>query len=48
VVILLEKIESRPSIKSKHPVKENVEILKKGDTICYLLANAEWEEGMEN
>ncbi|CAG8783034.1 16766_t:CDS:2, partial [Gigaspora rosea] len=41
--ILLEKVESRPSIKSKRPVRKNEETLKKGDTIRYLLANAEWE-----
>jgi hypothetical protein len=41
VAILLEKVESRPSIKSKCPVGEDEETLKKDDTICYLLANAE-------
>ncbi|CAG8809963.1 13459_t:CDS:1, partial [Gigaspora rosea] len=33
----------RPSIKSKHPVGKNEKTLKKGNTVCYLLANAEWE-----
>ncbi|GBC35376.2 hypothetical protein RIR_jg36669.t1 [Rhizophagus irregularis DAOM 181602=DAOM 197198] len=47
VGVLLEKIESRPSIKSKHPVRKNEETLKKGDTVRYLLANAEWE-GINN
>jgi hypothetical protein len=45
VAILLEKVESRPSIKSKRPVRKHKEILKKGDTIHYLLANAKWEGG---
>ncbi|CAG8731397.1 13312_t:CDS:1, partial [Gigaspora rosea] len=36
---LLEKVESRPSIKSKHPVRKNEETLKKGNTVRYLLAN---------
>ena len=39
--ILLEKVEFKPSIKSKCPVGKNEETLKKGDTVCYLLANAE-------
>ncbi|CAG8815084.1 20872_t:CDS:2, partial [Gigaspora rosea] len=41
--ILLEKVESRPFIKSKCPVGKNEKTLKKGDTVRYLLANAEWE-----
>ena len=48
VAILLEKVNSRPSIKSKRPVGKNEETLKKGDTVRYLFANAEWEGGMEN
>jgi len=48
VAILLEKVDSRPSIKSKHPVRKNKETLKKGDTVCYLLANTEWKGGIEN
>ena len=48
VAILLEKIRFRSSIKSKRPVRKNEETLKKGDTVCYLLANAEWEGGMKN
>ena len=46
--ILLEKVESRPSIKSKRPVRKNEETLKKANAVRYLLANAEWEGGMEN
>ena len=47
--IKLEKVESRPSTKYKHPVgKYEENRLKKGDTVRYLLANAEWEGGMEN
>ncbi len=41
VAILLEKVESRSSIKSKRPIRKNEEILKKDNTIRYLLANAE-------
>src|SRR6266496_5185829 len=48
VAILLEKVESRQSIKFKHPVGKNEETLKKGDTVHYLLTNAEWKGGMEN
>ncbi len=32
----------------RSPVRKNEETLKKGDTVRYLLANAEWEGGMEN
>ncbi|PKY53441.1 hypothetical protein RhiirA4_426020 [Rhizophagus irregularis] len=46
--ILLERVESRPSLKYKRPVGKDEEILKKGDTVRYLLAIAEWEGGMEN
>ncbi|CAG8709871.1 12094_t:CDS:2, partial [Gigaspora rosea] len=47
--IKLEKVESRSSTKYKRPVGKNEENkLKKGDTVRYLLANAEWEGGMEN
>src|SRR6185369_7257056 len=47
--IKLEKVESRPSTKYKRPVgKDEENKLKKGDSIRYLLANAEWEGGMEN
>ncbi|CAJ0764819.1 1561_t:CDS:2 [Entrophospora sp. SA101] len=47
--IKLERVESRPSTKYKRPVGKNEENkLKKGDTVRYLLANAEWEGGMEN
>ncbi|RGB33235.1 hypothetical protein C1646_761955 [Rhizophagus diaphanus] len=38
----------RPSTKYKRPVRNDEITLKKGDTIRYLLANAEWEGGMEN
>src|SRR6266487_4593063 len=46
--IKLEKVESRPSTKYKRPVGKNEENkLKKRDTVRYLLADAEWEGGME-
>ena len=46
--IALEQVKSRPSIKYKHPVGKDKIMLKKNDTICYLLANAKWKGGMEN
>nr|CAG8472714.1 14232_t:CDS:2 [Entrophospora candida] len=46
--IKLEKVESRPSMKYKRPVGRDEKRLKKGDTVRYLLANGEWEGGMEN
>jgi len=46
--IALERVESRPSTKYKRPVGKDEIRLKKGDTICYLLANAEWEGRIEN
>ena len=47
--IKLERVESRPSTNYKRPVgKFEENRLKKGDTVRYLLANAEWEGGMEN
>jgi len=46
--IALERVESRPSTSYKRPVGKNEITLKKGDTVRYLLANAEWEGGMEN
>jgi len=47
--IKLERVESRPSTKYKRPVgKDEKNKLKKGDSVRYLLANAEWEGGMEN
>jgi hypothetical protein len=46
--ITLERVESRPSTKYKRPVGQDEIRLKKGDTVRYLLANAEWEGGMEN
>ncbi|GBC04250.1 hypothetical protein RclHR1_05590005 [Rhizophagus clarus] len=42
--IALERVESRPSTKYKRPVGKDEIALKKGDTVPYLLANAEWEE----
>src|SRR5207244_775600 len=49
LAIRLERVESRPSTKYKRPVGKNEENkLKKGDSVRYLLANAEWEGGMEN
>lgn len=46
--IALERVESRPSAKYKRPVGKDEAKLKKGDTVRYLLANAEWEGVMEN
>jgi hypothetical protein len=46
--IALERVKSRPSTKYKRPVGKDEMKLKKGDTVRYLLANAEWEDGMEN
>ncbi|GES90845.1 hypothetical protein RCL_jg14414.t1 [Rhizophagus clarus] len=46
--IALEQVESRPSIKYKRPVGKDEIALKKEDTVCYLLVNAEWEGGMKN
>src|SRR4051812_12922126 len=46
--IKLEQVEFRPSTKYKCPVgKDEENMLKKGDTVRYLLANGEWEGGME-
>ncbi|CAB4435829.1 unnamed protein product [Rhizophagus irregularis] len=45
--ILLERVEARASTKYKRLVGENEETLNKGDFARYLLANAEWEGGME-
>ena len=39
--IALERVESRPSTKYKRPVGQDEIRLKKGDTVRYLLANAE-------
>jgi len=41
-------VESRPSTKYKRPVGNSETKLNKGDTVRYLLANAEWKGGMEN
>ncbi len=46
--ILLKEVESKPSILSKRPIGKDEITLKKGDSVHYLLANAEWEGGMEN
>ena len=46
--IALERVESRPFTKYKRPVGQDEIRLKKGDTVRYLLVNAEWEGGMEN
>ena len=46
--IRLERIESKPAIQPKRPIGKNEIKLKKGDTVRYLLAKAEWEGGMEN
>ena len=46
--IALERIESRPSTKYKHPVGKDEIRLKKGDIIYYLLTNAKWEGGIKN
>ena len=45
LAIALERVKSRPSTKYKHPVGKDEITLKKGDTVRYLLANAEWEGG---
>ena len=45
--ILLEEVESKPSISSKRPIGKDEITLKKGDSVRYLLANAKWEGGME-
>src|SRR3954447_12644199 len=45
--ILLEEVESKPSISSKRPIGKDKITLKKGDSVRYLLANAEWESEME-
>src|SRR3954463_9287352 len=46
--IALERVESRPSTKYKRPVGKDEIKLKKEDSVRYLLANAEWEGGIEN
>jgi hypothetical protein len=46
--IALERVEFKPSTKYKRLVGKDEIKLKKGDTVRYLLANAEWEGGMEN
>jgi hypothetical protein len=46
--IALERVESRPSAKYKRQVGKDEITLKKGNTVHYLLANAEWEGDMEN
>ena len=46
--IALERVESRPFTKYKHPVEQDKIRLKKRDTVCYLLANVEWKGSMEN
>ncbi|RGB22992.1 hypothetical protein C1646_775187 [Rhizophagus diaphanus] len=46
--IALEQVESRPTTKYKRSVGKDEIKLKKGDSVRYLLANAEWEGGMEN
>jgi hypothetical protein len=46
--IALERVESKSSTKYKRPVGKDEITLKKENTVRYLLANAEWEGGMEN
>ena len=46
--IALEQVESRPSTKYKCSVRKDEIRLKKGDIICYLLVNAEWESSIKN
>ncbi len=46
--IALERVESRLSTKYKRLVRKDEIRLKKGDTIRYLLTNAEWKGRMEN
>jgi len=43
----LEKVKSKPSISLKRPIGKDEIMLKKGDSVRYLLANAEWEGGIE-
>ena len=45
--ILLEEVESKPSISLKRSIGKDEITLKKGDSVRYLLANAKWEGGME-
>ena len=45
--ILLEEVESKPSISSKRPIGKDEITLKKGDSVHYLLANAKWKSGMK-
>ena len=45
--ILLEEVKSKLLISSKQPIGKDEITLKKGDSVRYLLANAEWEGGME-
>ena len=46
--IALNQLEFKPFTKYKHPVGKDEITLKKGDTVRYLLANVEWEGGIEN
>src|SRR6266540_7057924 len=45
--ILLEEVESKLSISSKQPIGKDKITLKKGDSVCYFLVNAEWKGEME-
>src|SRR5947209_20101572 len=47
--IKLEKVESQPSTKYKRPVgKYEKNMLRKRDSVRYLLANVKWEGDIEN
>ena len=46
--ITLERVESRLFTKYKRSIRKDEIMLKKGDTVRYLLANAEWEGDIEN
>ena len=46
--ITLKRVESRLSTKYKRPIGKDKITLKKGDTVCYLLANVKWEGDMKN
>ena len=46
--IALEQVKSRPFTKYTRLVGKDEMKLKKGDIVCYLLANAEWEGEIES
>ena len=46
-VILLEEVESKPSILLKWPIDKDKITLKKDDSVRYLFTNAKWEGEIE-